>query len=89
MQLKKEELKTPVRVKVFPWCDSNQIYLKGNNYRNVMRMLRYFCNEKGENGLGYDLSCERHPDDGSKLVIFCEKVQKKEVLAEIKKWWGE
>lgn len=89
MLVKIEELKNPVRVKVFPWCDSTQIYLKGNNYRDVMRMLGYFCREKSKDGLGYDLSCERHPDDGWKLVIFCEKEQRKEILAAIKEWWGK
>ena len=87
MIIKKDELKNPVRVKVFPWCNSSQIYLKGNNYRDVMRMLGYFCAERGENGLGYNLSYERHPDDNSKLVIFCEKELRKEVSAAIKKWW--
>lgn len=88
MKVKKEELKNPVKAKTFPWCSQFMIYMKGNNYRNVMKMLKYFCAEKGEDGLGYNLACEYDPNDNSKLLIFCEKEQKKEVSAEIKKWWG-
>lgn len=88
MFVKKEELKNPIRVKTFQYCDYGSRNLKGSIYNDVMRMLKYISGDTNDGYLGLNVATEKSTEDYRKLMIFCEKENKADVSKAIKEYWG-
>jgi len=86
MYKRKEELIVPVKVKAISNCSYALKNLSFSNYGMAMRLIRYLSSTVESGGLGYDIAYDTDINDSSKFIIFCEKSDKKEVFAHIKKW---
>lgn len=88
MKINKNDLKNPIRVKTFNYCSLEMRNIKGASiYNDVVKMLKYFCGKIEDDCLGYNIATEFDSSDFKKLIIFCEKEQKKEISKAIKDWW--
>jgi hypothetical protein len=79
MIVKLEELKNPCRIKVISNCGVTMIYDKSSNYKRALSLI----NTLKEN---FTVSYRHSPEDTSKIEIFAEKENRKDIMVEVKQW---
>ncbi len=70
------ELKNPSRVKVVPWCDPCQLYVRDNNCKRAYKLIKILA----EN---YNIF---YQNISNKIEIYSEKEYRKEIMIEVKQW---